>query len=102
MADFSVVWDRICRNAGAGFKTKTGQAFTYVVRNDHVQICRSGVGSQSSLSATALTEAAAMMPVGGPRGIDRNQAATYTWAILADPRIRVDAWRPRAPRASTS
>jgi hypothetical protein len=102
MADFSVVWDRICRNAGAGFRTKTGQPFRYVVRNDDVRICRNDRGVRCSLSSATLTEAAALMPVGGPRAIDRNQAATYTWAILADPRIRVDAWRPRAPQASTS
>ena len=86
------VWERIQRHAGDGFHTKTGMAFTYEVPGNYLRVSRSGSEVNRSLSRTNFSKAVDQMPVDGPGQLKDRQGSSYTWAILMDPRIRLDDW----------
>jgi hypothetical protein len=92
MTEFTVIWERIRRNEGEGFRTKSGHAFTYKVPADYVRITRDGHEIDPTLTRTSFEKAAASMPVDGPTKIKNRRGASYTWAILMDVRIRGTAW----------
>lgn len=92
MSDFDRVWDRIMRNAGQTFRTKTGLDFTYVVPGNFLRVEREGTEINRSLSRTNFRKAAAVMPTDGPGDLRGRQGSSYTWAILMDTRIRQTDW----------
>lgn len=92
MTDFDAVWDRIRRHAGETFTTKTGLDFHYEVPGAYIRVTRGGHEIERSLSRTNFVKAAAMLPTDGPGALKGRQGASYTWAILMDPRIRREAW----------
>ncbi len=88
MGDFKDVWRRIQRQAGETFHTITGLPFTYTVLGDYLRVARDGEEINRSFSKTNFRQAAEMMPTDGPGGLRGRQGAPYTWAILADARVR--------------
>lgn len=88
MDDFEHVWSRIRRHAGETFHTARGLQFSYSVPGDYLRVSRDGREINRSLSKTNFRKAAELMPTDGPGGIKDRQGASYTWAILMDPRIR--------------
>lgn len=88
MDDFEGVWSRIKRHAGDRFRTARGLQFSYSVSGDYLRVSRDGREINRSLSKTNFRRAAELMPTDGPGGIKDRQGASYTWAILMDPRIR--------------
>lgn len=88
MGNFEEVWRRIQQHAGETFHTITGLPFTYAVPGDYLRVTRDGKEINRSLSKTNFRKAAEMMPTDGPGGLRGRQGAAYTWAILADARVR--------------
>lgn len=92
MVTIATVWERIQRNAGAEFRTVTGLPFTYEVPGQYLRVTRDGEEINRSLSRTNFERALAMLPAAGPGDLKGRQGASYTWAILMDPRIRQHDW----------
>jgi hypothetical protein len=92
MARIEAVWERIRRNAGIEFRTVTGLPFTYDVPGQYLRVTRDGKEINRSLSRTNFERALAMMPASNPGLLKGRQGASYTWAILMDPRIRQHDW----------
>jgi hypothetical protein len=88
MVDIAEVWDRIERRAGEEFSTVNGLPFTYEVPGRYLRVSR----TIRSLSRTNFEKALAFMPADGPGQLVGRQGASYTWAILMDPRIRQTDW----------
>lgn len=82
------VWRRIEREAGNPFHTVTGLEFTYEVPGNY--ICPSRTVRR--LSKSNFEKALAAMPAASPAQIRERQGASYTFAILMDPRIRRGGW----------
>lgn len=86
MADnlFNEVWNRIIKNEGNTFKTKTGIEINY-------EICKDGLITSRTtykLSKSDFKKAFDMMPLDGPGVIrDLVRGSAYIWAILNDKRI---------------
>jgi hypothetical protein len=92
MAAIERVWERIRRHAGSEFRTVTGLPFTYEVPGQFLRVTRDGEEINRSLSRTNFERALAMMPAENPGRLKGRQGASYTWAILMDPRIRATDW----------
>lgn len=92
MAIIEAIWERIQRQAGTEFRTITGLSFTYEVPGQYLRVTRDGEEINRSLSRTNFERALAMMPAESPRTLKGRQGASYTWAILMDPRIRQRDW----------
>lgn len=92
MTDIDAVWDRIRRHAGETFTTKTGLDFSYQVPGAYLRVTRDGHEIERSLSKTNFAKASTMLPTEGPGDLKGRQGASYTWAILMDPRIRRSDW----------
>lgn len=92
MATIATIWERIHREAGAEFRTVTGLPFTYEVPGHYLRVTRDGHEINRSLSRTNFERALEMMPAASPREVQGRQGASYTWAILMDPRIRRGDW----------
>lgn len=88
MTDIDAVWVRILRHTGQQFRTVTGLSFTYEVPGNYLRVDR----TNRNLSRTNFAKAIAMLPVDGPAQLRGRQGASYTWAILMDPRIRQGDW----------
>jgi hypothetical protein len=82
------VWARIRTCAGQEFRTVTGIPFTYEVPGNYLRVH----GIDRNLSRTNFSKAIELMPAEGPGQLQGRQGASYTWAILMDPRIREDNW----------
>jgi hypothetical protein len=78
------VWARIQAHAGQQFRTVTGLPFTYQVPGNYLRVSR----TNRNLSRTNFTKVLECMPANGPGQLRGLQGASYTWAILMDPRIR--------------
>lgn len=92
MVSFNEVWTRIERCAGETFSTATGRPFVYRVPGNYLRVSRDGREINRSLSRTNFEKASQAMPADKPNTIKDRQGASYTWAILMDPRIRHDNW----------
>lgn len=92
MATIEAVWERIQRHAGSEFRTVTGLPFTYEVPGQYLRVSRDGNEVNRSLSRTNFERALAMLPAASPGALKGRQGASYTWAILMDPRIRQADW----------
>lgn len=81
---FNDIWDRIIKNEGNNFNTKTGIEFNY-------KICKDGVITSMTsyrLTKSDFEKAFDMMPLDGPGKIsDIVRGSAYIWAILIDKRI---------------
>jgi hypothetical protein len=82
------VWARIQTYAEQEFRTITGISFTYEVPGNYLRVH----GIERNLSRTNFAKATELMPAGGPGELRGRQGASYTWAILMDPRIRQGDW----------
>jgi hypothetical protein len=82
------VWARIKANAGLEFRTVTGLPFTYEVPGNYLRVSR----TVRNLSRSNFQKALELVPAEGPGQLRGRQGASYTWAILMDPRIRQDDW----------
>ncbi|MFC8501300.1 hypothetical protein ACFUC1_03000 [Pedococcus sp. NPDC057267] len=92
MHNIDVVWPRIAQHAGETFYTATGLHFTYRVPGQYLRVTRDGREINRSLSRTNFAKALKAMPADRPSGISQRQGSAYTWAILMDPRVRLDDW----------
>ena len=102
MTDFEAVWERIKRNAGQEFTTKTGHAFTYRVPGDYMRVTVMAV--RSTAPCRRQTSGA---PPRRCQWMDQVRSRivkvpSYTWAILMDRRIRVDRLVTRTVGTSLS
>ena len=88
MSDIDLVWTRIKHHAKEPFHTKTGLPFSYEVPGNYLVLDR----TNRSLSKTNFRKALDAMPADGPGAIKDRQGSAYTWAILMDPRIRLQDW----------
>jgi hypothetical protein len=88
MVDVDGVWARIRTCEGQQFRTVTGIAFTYEVPGNYLRV----TGIDRNLSRTNFAKAIELMPADGPGQLQGRQGASYTWAILMDPRIRQGDW----------
>jgi hypothetical protein len=82
------VWARIQTCAEQEFRTVTGIPFTYEVPGNNLRVH----GIHRNLSRTNFAKAIELMPAGGPGQLKARQGASYTWAVLMDPRIRQGDW----------
>ncbi len=92
MADMEVVWARVEKHAGETFRTVRGLEFTYRVPGKFLRVARDGRDINRSLSRTNFQKALQAMPAARPGDIRDREGASYTWAILMDPRIRGTDW----------
>ena len=92
MPDIDAVWGRIRSHAGEDFATVTGKPFTYSCTTSDLFVTRSGAEINRSLSRGNFERAMQRMPAAGPSELQDLQGPSYTWAILMDSRIRLDAW----------
>lgn len=88
MSKVEGVWARIQTHAGEEFRTVTGLPFTYEVPGNYLRVNR----TTRNLSRTNFSKAIELMPTEGPGQLRGRQGASYTWAILMDPRIREGDW----------
>jgi hypothetical protein len=86
--DIEGVWERIRQHAGEGFTTISGLSFTYTVPGNYLLVDR----TVRNLSRSNFQKALALMPASSPTELKERQGASYTWAILMDPRIRRGDW----------
>lgn len=92
MPDIDAVWSRIRAHAGEQFQTVLGIPFTYEVPGNYLRVTRDGREVNRSLSRTNFAKGLLLVPTEGPTGLKSRQGSSYTWAILMDPRIRLDEW----------
>ncbi|MEV0135431.1 hypothetical protein AB0H83_44155 [Dactylosporangium sp. NPDC050688] len=88
MASIETVWTRIRDCAGQEFRTVNDLPFTYEVPGNYLRVDR----TNRNLSRTNFAKAMEFMPADGPGQLTGRQGASYTWAILMDPRIRQGDW----------
>jgi hypothetical protein len=86
--DIEAAWARIRSQAREEFHTKTGLPFRYEVPGNYLLVDR----ANRSLSKTNFRKALDALPADGPGDIKDRQGSAYTWAILMDPRIRLQDW----------
>lgn len=86
------IWERIKRHAGEQFETVSGLSFTFEVPGNYLRVTRDGEQINRSLSRTNFARSLELMPAAGPGALKESQGASYTWAILMDPRIRRSDW----------
>lgn len=92
MHSIDVVWPRIAQREGETFRTATGLEFTYQVPGQYLTVNRDGREINRSLSRTNFAKALNAVPVARPSDISERQGSAYTWAILMDPRVRLNDW----------
>lgn len=88
MTTIELVWERIRDCAGQEFRTVSGLPFTYHVPGNYLRVDR----TNRNLSRTNFAKALPHLPAAGPGQLARRQGASYTWAILMDPRVRQENW----------
>jgi hypothetical protein len=88
VTSIDVVWERIRNFAGQQFRTVNDLPFTYEVLGNYLRVDR----TNRNLSRTNFAKSIDLMPADGPGQLAGRQGASYTWAILMDPRIRQDDW----------
>lgn len=82
------IWDRIQKNEGKPFTTKTGISFVYDIDGNAV-LPR---GRNRQLPKSDFAKALELVPLYGPSEIHHLQGPSYIYAILMDPRIRRTDW----------
>ena len=88
MTTIELVWERIRDCAGQEFRTVSGLPFTYQVPGNYLCVDR----TNRNLSRTNFAKALPRLPAAGPGQLAGRQGASYTWAILMDPRVRQEDW----------
>jgi len=79
--DIENVWDKIIKNEGEQYITKTGLPFTYTINGNFVIPDRTGY----PLSKGEFIKALDYLPMDGPGKISKIvRGSAYVWAILHD------------------
>ena len=89
MRDSTVIWQRIKARQGEEFRTKTGLPFTYDVAGNTIVVSRSPT---YPFLSSQFEKALERVPVEGPQQLNDLRAPAYVWAVLHDPRIRMNDW----------
>ena len=89
MRDSTVIWQRIKARQGEEFRTKTGLPFTYDVAGNTIVVSRSPT---YPFPSSQFEKALERVPVAGPNDLHDLRGPPYLWAILHDPRIRMNDW----------
>ena len=89
MRDITEVWQRIKAHNGEAFRTKTGLPFTYDVAGNTIVVSRSPT---YPFPSSQFEKALERVPVAGPNDLHDLRGPSYLWAILHDPRIRMNDW----------
>ena len=89
MRDVSEIWARIKAHQNERFETTTGKPLTYEVRGNTLVIHRD---NDYDIHFGQLEKALERVPVDGPNQLHDLRGPSYLWAILHDPRIRMNDW----------
>ena len=89
MRDITEVWERIKAHQGQVFTLIGGGSLTYRVDGNVLVTSR----SKQELLIGDFEKVLAIAPVKGPGEVNLMvRGPSYIWAILHDPRIRLDDW----------
>ena len=88
MAEFEVVWRRLCEHAGETFVLARGDEFTYAVAADGLMV----TGLKAPMHMTGLRQAVARLPFASVRDVQDLWGPSHLFAILMDSRIRGEDW----------
>lgn len=88
MSSVEGVGARIRTHAGQEFRTVTDLPSTYEVPGNYLRVDR----TIRNLARSNFSKAIGLMPADGPGQLRGRHGASYTWAILMDPRIRQGDW----------
>jgi hypothetical protein len=86
------VWHRIETHQGQKFRTVTQLPFTYAVEGEGIWFFREGRRINRKLTRTQVEVAIARCPLNSTTEIRDLMDYPYLFALLADARIRGDAW----------
>ena len=87
MLTINAIWLRLRLHEGSTFRTKTGPEFTYEINDAFMVTSKSPYRLPKSDFALALE----MVPFHGPGDLrNKVRGTSYVWAVLHDPRIRLD------------
>jgi hypothetical protein len=89
MRDITEVWKRIKVHQNERFETKRGLPFTYTVTGNTFTTDRS---EKYPIHVGQIEKALERVPVDGPQQLHDLRGPPYLWAILHDPRIRLNDW----------
>ena len=89
MRDVSEIWERIKAHQNERFVTKTKKAFTYAIEGNAFVTDRP---KKYPIHVGQLAKALERVPVDGPNQLHDLRGPSYLWAILHDPRIRMNDW----------
>ena len=89
MRDITEIWERIKTHQNEAFKLKGGEPLTYEVVGNTVVVDRS---PKHPLHIGQFEKALQRVPVDGPNKLYDLRGPSYLWAILHDPRIRMNDW----------
>lgn len=85
-------WQRIKRHQGEEFKTVTGLPFTYLIEGNGIWFDRGGKRINRKLTRSQVNEAIARCPLTRTTEIKDLIDYPYLFSLLADTRIRTEAW----------
>lgn len=89
MVTIEEVWARIVKHKGAEFHTKTALPFTYEIQGNVFRPIRDHPINRK-IPKSDFEKALKHVPCDGPGDMDRSiQGSSYVWAVLHDPRIRL-------------
>ncbi len=86
------VWHRIERHQGDEFHTATGLPFTFKVEGAGIWFFRDGRRINRKLARSQFETAISRCPLTSTTEIRDLMDYAYLYALLADPRIRGEAW----------
>ena len=86
MVTIEEVWARIVKHEGEEFHTKKGLPFTYEIRGEVFFPSR----TDDQISKSDFEKTLECVPFAGPSVVNRLvRGPSYVWAVLHDPRIRL-------------
>ena len=84
---YEAVLNRIMQNQGQVFYTITNLPFTYVVQSGSLLVNRANY----IIPLSDISKAIQLLPCAGPSAIGKTvHGPSYIWAILNDPRVKMD------------
>lgn len=87
-AGIDEVWSRIVDHAGQTFHQKRGKAFTYTVGGGGIRPST----TDQLIPRSQFEKALPALPADDTVPFQHLRGPSYIWAILMDPRIRLDNW----------
>lgn len=89
MVNVEEVWARIVEHEGKEFRTKSGRPLTYEIQGAVFFPSR----TDYQVSKADFEKALEHVPCDGPGALKNEvQGPAYVWAVLHDPRIRIQDW----------